>query len=143
MPEKENFIRILLRRLSIMKSFMVSSFKVAGSEPYLHNKIINKVLLLGCLLNILMWIYLFMNHVSSAYPVILHYNLFFGVDEVGEYDKIFILPGIGLVLLLINTLLANFFYRIERIAAYLLTFNTFILQALLLLASYLVIKVNS
>ena len=143
MQEKESFFRILRRRLDILKKFTISGVKVAAGEPYLHNKIISRVLIASLVVNIVTWIYLLASRTSDAYPIILHYNLFFGVDMVGEYDKVFIMPGIALAFLILNALLGNFFYKIERIASYLLTFNVLILQLLFLLSSYLIVKVNA
>jgi hypothetical protein len=143
MQEKENFFRILMRRLNILKRFTVTGLRVVSSEPYLHNRIICGTLISACIINGIMWSYLIINRTNDAYPIILHYNLFFGVDLVGEYDKVFIMPGIALAFLVLNTFLGNFFYKIERIASYLLTFNVLILQFLFMLASYLIIKVNA
>jgi hypothetical protein len=143
MQEKENTIKIILRRFVIFANFLTSGMKLIISGPYWHNKVISKVLLLDIILNISNWLYLFSKRTEGGFPIILHYNLFFGVDLVGDYNRLFLIPLIGLVIFILNSLFGNFFYKIERLASYLLTLNVLIIQIFLLLSSFLIIKVNS
>jgi len=97
---------------------------------------------LSALINALNWIFLLKNQKNSDYPIILHYNLFFGVDYLGDYNKIYTIPFVGVIIITINTILGHLLYRKEKLASYFLSFNTFIIQTFLLFASYLVIKIN-
>lgn len=142
MHEKENPLKIIARRIVIFTNFMVSGIKLTVSGSYWHNFIISKVLLLSCLANLSIWVYLFIRRINSSSPVILHYNLFFGVDSLGDYNKLFLLPLIGLFFLFLNSFLGYFFYKVERLASYLLTINILIVQIFLLLSGYLIIKAN-
>lgn len=144
MTEKENPLRVLMRRTKLFGKFLLSGIKVTSLRPYWHNREISRVLFLSAVINLSMWAYLFHSRgIKSDYPIILHYNLFIGVDALGDYEKVFLLPLAGLVLFLLNALLAQFFYKIERLASYMLTMNIFIIQIVLILASYLIVRVNS
>ncbi|MFA7169404.1 MAG: hypothetical protein WC178_00955 [Candidatus Paceibacterota bacterium] len=142
MQEKENIINILIRRAIIFKNFLFSGIKIAGFKPYWRNKEITRVLFLSMIINLIMWLYLFHNRIESDYPIILHYNLFFGVDALGSYEKIFLLPLAGAILFFLNATLGQFFYRTERLASYILTMNIFIIQIILMLSCHFIIRVN-
>ena len=143
MQEKENLIQILIRRAVIFKNFLLSGIKIAGLKPYWRHKEIARILFLSAVINIIMWLYLFHNRIDSDYPIILHYNLFFGIDAQGSYEEVYMLPLAGAIIFAVNAWLAQFFYKIERMASYLLTVNIFIIQVLLMLASYLIVRVNT
>lgn len=143
MEEKDNQLKIFLRRLLILKTFFVSGIKVNVLKPYWRQKEVARVLFLSAIANLVMWGYLYANRIESDYPVILHYNLFFGVDFLGNYSLTFFLPLIGLILLLLNAVLGQIFFRIERLASYILTLNIFFIQLLLLFACVLIVRTNS
>jgi len=44
----------------------------------------------------------------------LHYNIYFGVDLVGPWYDVFIIPVLGLVFMLLNIFLIFFFYKKEK-----------------------------
>jgi len=141
--KKENFIDIALRRVIILKKFLTSGMKLAIPKSYWKNKIIISALILSLLANISLWIFLFKNQKSSELPIILHYNLFFGVDYLGNYNEIYTMPIIGLIIIIINTFLGCLLYKKERLVSYFLVFNILIIQLILLFASYLIVKINS
>ncbi len=143
MKEKESPIKILLRRVNILKNFLFSGIKLSILKPYWHNKDVFRVILFSLFINFIIWIYLIDNYINIDTPIILHYNLFFGVDLLGAYIKVFLLPVSGLVILLINAILGQAFYKSERLASYLLTFNALMVQILLLISSYLIVRVNN
>lgn len=143
MEEKEGNLKVIVRRAIILKKFLTSGLKLTALKPYWHNSVIAQVLFVSALINASMWAYLLASHENMGDSIILHYNLFFGVDPRGDYSKVFYLPATGLIFLILNSTLGNYFYRIERLASYLLTLNTLLIQILLMLASYLIIRVNS
>jgi hypothetical protein len=61
-------------------------------------------------LNIANWYFAYLiNRTFKGDLIILHYNVNFGVDLIGNSNKIFITPLLGLIIVLINVfLLANF-----------------------------------
>lgn len=53
--------------------------------------------------------------------VIVHYNVYFGVDIIGDWAQIFMVPSIALLFSLANIFLAQWFYnQKERFASYVL-----------------------
>jgi predicted ATPase len=64
-----------------------------------------------------------------SYPVILHYNVFFGIDKMGQWQGILNVLAIGAVIFVINTIAALSLYRKkERIAAYMVLFGSLTVQ---------------
>ena len=68
-------------------------------------------------------------------PIVLHYNVYLGVDVIGDWWQVYFLPIISNLFLLINTILAHFFYqKKERLAAYIFLLASFFVQAGILIA---------
>ena len=77
------------------------------------------------------------------FPIILHYNVYFGVDVLDDWRKVYIMPLIGVFLLIINTLLGLYFYKNnERIASHILAMASLMIQLSLLVASASIILIN-
>jgi len=142
MQEKESGLKVFLRRLIILGKFIFSGVKVTAFKPYWRQKEVKSILVTSAIVNLTMWGYLYAYRIESDYPVILHYNLFFGVDFLGAYNMVFLLPFIGAIIFLLNALLGQFFFKIERLASYILTLNILIVQIFLMISSYLIIKTN-
>lgn len=101
------------------------------------------LLIFGFFANMINWIILWIWIEPVEFPIILHYNVYFGVDSVGDYKQVYILPFIGLILFLINLFLAMYFYaQKERIASYVLLMGTLMIQLSLIVASASVILIN-
>lgn len=96
----------------------------------------------GVLFNAGIWIALFWTVIPTDLPVILHYNVHFGVDEVGNWKNVFIMPTIAFVLLLFNLILARFFYFKEKPLAYLFAVSLVILQLLMAVGVISIILIN-
>lgn len=65
---------------------------------------------------------------------VLHYNVDFGVDLIGEPEKIYILPLLGLVLAVINTVLLGMVYKNDRFTASILLAATIFINIFLFIA---------
>lgn len=75
--------------------------------------------------------------------VILHYNVFLGIDLVGSGKHVFLMPLVGLFFLCINFALAHhFFNRKERIISHMLSLTSFIVQLGIGVATIAFIVVN-
>jgi hypothetical protein len=58
--------------------------------------------------------------------VVLHFNVYFGVDIVGSPWQALLIPGMSLLFLILNIPLAYRFYAVrERVAAHILLFASF------------------
>ena len=144
MPEKkERLLKIIVRRIFIFIKFLFSGLKLFLSSHFLKNKIIFNLITLSFILNLFLWIMFLQNKKEGDYPVILHYNLIFGVDYLDQYQKIYLISAMGLIILLLNLALGYYLYLKEKLASYLLVFSAFIVQIFLLFAGYLIIAINS
>lgn len=80
---------------------------------------------------------------GSSSSIILHYNVYFGVDLVGVWWQAYALPTLGVIFFLGHLFLARRFYlRAERIAAYLMLLSAGMLSFGLLIASASIAFIN-
>lgn len=123
---------------------MIAKFKFFFNEnEYLKNKIVFWLLFFSILVNLANWIILKIFIQPVDLPIILHYNVYFGVDIFGNWKETFFSPAIGLILLLINFILASYFYKNkERVASYLLLIAALMIQCGMLVYSVSLIVIN-
>ena len=113
------------------------------AQDFFQSQIARWLLLLSAVANLADWIALKIFIKPVDFPIILHYNVFFGVDTLGDWKETFYLPSIGLILLLINGRLALQLYKKkERIAGYLMLMAALMIQLSLLVASTSIIIIN-
>lgn len=118
-----------------MKSFFI--------QEYFRSVIVAWLLILSLIANLADWIILKLLIQPVEAPIILHYNVYFGVDLKGNYLQVFGIPLIGLFLFLINSLLSLKAYQgEERIASYLLLMATLMIQINLIVYSLSIILIN-
>jgi hypothetical protein len=112
-------------------------------EDFLRNPIIFWLLMPSLFFNIANWIVLAVFIKPIDKTIILHYNVYFGVDSMGHWSQAYIMPSIGLILLVINLFLADYFYlEKERVASYILLMSALMAQLSLLVASASIILIN-
>ncbi|HEX7586107.1 MAG TPA: hypothetical protein VF390_00505 [Patescibacteria group bacterium] len=112
-------------------------------QEYFKRAIVIWLVILSLAINLSEWIILKIFVQPVDFPIILHYNVYFGVDMVGNYKSVFLIPLIGLALFLVNFLLSLYFYRSkERIASYLLLMAALMIQLSLLVAALSIIIIN-
>lgn len=91
-------------------------------------------------LNIFIWVYIFLNFLGVKNFVTLHYNIFSGIDMVGSWSRLFILALFGFLVLTVNLVLVFYFYsREERKIVFVLLFNCLASQIILLISILLII----
>jgi hypothetical protein len=98
-------------------------------KEFFRSALVHWVLIGALILNAVNWglIAFFIRPVD--FPIILHYNVYFGVDVIGDWWQVYFLPLIGLIILMANAILGYMFYqRKERLVAHLLMLATFIVQ---------------
>ena len=113
------------------------------AQEYFKSHIVIWLLILSLAANLADWAILKIWVKPVDFPIILHYNVYFGVDLVGGYRQVYVLPLIGFVLFLINSTLSLYFYgQKERIASYILLMAVLMIQLSLIVASVSVILIN-
>jgi hypothetical protein len=108
----------------------------------LRNRIIGIGLLISLFLNLGIWIVLYMYIKPSQDPIYLHYNIYFGINLIGEWYKIYIIPLSGLLIILVNYLAGVTMYTSNRILSYLVVIFTIPVNLFLALAAVLLVFIN-
>jgi len=81
--------------------------------------------------------------ISGDNPYIpLHYNVYMGIDESGPWQRVFVLPAIGLVLLVVNSILQVVFYKREKVLSTFFAVATVATEAILLVSMVLIVLLN-
>lgn len=118
-------------------------FKNKGGS-FFQNTIVRFSLIIGTLLHAagLLILLAFVNPQQSS--VILHYNVYFGVDVIGDRIQIFLLPSIATLFFVMNIFLAKWLYdsRKERIAGYVLLLTSIMIGLGLVLAVSSIAMIN-
>jgi hypothetical protein len=108
-------------------------------------RFIRVFLLLALGLNLLAWaltLWFAVPRLRTSPFFALHYTVYFGVDQIGAPWKLLFLPLTGLVILAVNAALCLRLYRHERLAAGFLASLSPLIEALLLLVSFLTVLLN-
>lgn len=100
------------------------------------------MLSLSLILNLANWFWLLWKIKPQADPIFLHYNILFGVDYVGEWWRVLFLPLAGLLIFLINGLIAWIMFSKDKFAAELLNFVSLVCEIFLLVAGALLVFLN-
>ena len=81
--------------------------------------------------------------IASTTPFIpLHYNVYMGIDESGPWQQVFVLPAIGFVLLLVNTIFQVFLHKREKVLSTFFAIATVASEAILLVSMVLIVLLN-
>jgi hypothetical protein len=99
-------------------------------------------LALAVLGNLAMWVAVWWIVEPTDRPVILHYNVYFGVDAIGDWRNIYIMPALALAILLVNLVLSRFFFYKERLVSHLFAVMAFLAQLLMIVGLGSVILIN-
>jgi len=122
---------------------LVLKIKSFFKQEYFRSHIVIWLLILSIISNLADWILLRIYIKPVDFPIILHYNVYFGIDMTGNWRQVYVLPLIGIFLFLTNLLLSIYFYKQkERIASYLLLMATLMVQLSVIIASVSVIIIN-
>ncbi len=112
-------------------------------KEFLRDKIIKPLLILSLILNLGLFLFFYFFIKRSDIPIVLHYNVDWGVDYFGEVKNIFILPIAGLIIFLLNSVLAlRLWFKVKGLA-YFLAVTSLISEVFLWLASISLYIINS
>ncbi len=93
-------------------------------------------------LQALMWWYSATHLPNSTEQIFLHYTTVFGVDLVGAARQILYIPLFGLAMGLATIILSCGIYRLERLLSRLLLAAYFVVQTVLLVGLWFIIRLN-
>ncbi|NQT49089.1 hypothetical protein HQ571_00160 [Candidatus Kuenenbacteria bacterium] len=119
------------------------------STPARKNKLIIISSVIALVINLLIWALIYFKFYPAVYNlpeeqsfIPLHYNIYLGVDLFGRWQNVFILPGAGLFIFILNTILALIAYNKKEIVSYFLTISSVLCQIFFLIATILTILIN-
>jgi len=113
------------------------------SSLFFGNKFFILNLVFCLILNLLNWLIAYIKYSLVSGHIALHYNIYFGVDYFGSPFSIFIMPLAGLIILLINFILAYFVIARTKLLSYLLIGISSFYQVLLFIATILVVNLKT
>lgn len=80
--------------------------------------------------------------VGQTESVVLHYNIYFGIDKIGDWQNIYYLPLIGFFIIVINLLLSYWLHFYDKLISYFFLFIALFCQIILNLATFFIVLVN-
>ena len=126
----------MLKELSINPQFKV----------FIKNKYILPCVIFSLLLNILIWLLLYLKIGNQTESIALHYNIYFGIDMIGSWYKILMIPLGGIIILIYNWIISYFIYKQNNeniFLGYLLNFSSLFIHIILIISSILILIINS
>lgn len=111
-------------------------------KEFFKNTTIRLLVGLSLFLNIALFLFFYFFIRQSDISIVLHYNVDWGVDYFGEVKSIFTLPVVGMIIFLLNSILALKLWDKNRILSYFLATVTFLTQNLLIVSGIALYLIN-
>lgn len=92
--------------------------------------------------NLGLWTAIFAIVEPTERQMILHYNIYFGVDAIGDWRNIFFMPALAAIILAVNVFLSRFFYYKEKFVSYLFAAMALLIQLLVAVGLGSIILIN-
>ena len=99
--------------------------------------------MVALLLNSAAWLYLAAMIRPSEDLFILHYNIHFGVDFLGQWFAAFAPPLVGILFMIINSVLIWWFWMRLRVLSVITLTATIVIQGTLLGVAALLVALNT
>ena len=109
----------------------------------MREKTVGIPLLSALLLNLFMWAYLGWQIQPTEELLILHYTIHFGVDFLGRWLSVFVVPLVGLLFWLVNGARVWWFWNRMRILSQCVLAVTVVVQAALGGVALLLVALNT
>ncbi len=112
-------------------------------NPFFRDALSLNLLGLSFIFNLICWTILLWFVEPKTEPITLHYNVSLGIDLTGPWQRIFIIPLLGLLVIFVNTILANLLYKRYRLLSWLLSVTSFLAQVVIIITAILLIIENA
>ena len=109
---------------------------------YYRDPLIRINFLFSFLANLSLWLILIWQARNFDELISLHYNIYFGIDLLGYWYQIFLLPILGLGFFIINFMIASIIYNREKILSYFLAGTSSFVQIILTTSAIFIILIN-
>ncbi len=90
-------------------------------------------------MNAAVWLFLHARLVPQTEAMPIHYTIYFGIDLLGPWWYVYILPAAGLLVVLVNAVLAVVLYKQERPVSFFLAVSGLLVQVIVSITSYLIV----
>lgn len=101
------------------------------------------VALTAVLLNIGIWFFMFFKRQPDDYPLPLHYDVYGGVDTIDVWSKLYYLPILGIVIILINYAISALIADKDVMIAYFLNIASVLIQVILFVALFWIVYLQN
>ncbi|MFA5070081.1 MAG: hypothetical protein WC528_02265 [Patescibacteria group bacterium] len=118
------------------------NIKKINLKVFYQNKLFLINLLFSVLINLATWLLLSLEFKAQSDPVILHYNIYFGIDLIGPWYRVYLMPLFGFICFFINFFLSVIIYAKEKLLSYFLVFISSLMQIILIIATIFIIFQN-
>jgi len=131
-----------------MLAFFHQLIENLKTSPARKNKIILICTISSLVINLLIWALLIFKFrpiaLASAEKATLplHYNIYWGIDLFGQWYQSFILPALGLIILIMNFIFSILLYSKKILASYFFIIASVFIQTFLLISTILIILIN-
>ncbi|MDD3498042.1 MAG: hypothetical protein PHH24_00880 [Candidatus Moranbacteria bacterium] len=112
-------------------------------RQFIKNPLLSLIFGISILINLINFtaLFLFLRRLNNV--IILHYNVYLGVDIFGHRRQALFMPFVGFFFILVNLILAYYFFsQKERLISHVLSLTTLIIQLGLTVAGASIIMVN-
>ncbi len=97
---------------------------------------------IALLINIIHWLILYFKIKPNKEDVLLHYNVVYGADFIDKSIYLYWIPALASILLVLNFIVATFFYRKEKLASYFISIASVPVQVVFFVGTLVLILVN-
>lgn len=73
---------------------------------------------------------------------VLHYNIYFGIDLLGDWYETLFIPVAGFFMIIINGVVGIFIWRRDRVISYLFGIGSFLIAVIIATATGLLLYLN-
>lgn len=119
---------------------MLYSLKV-----YTQDRWVRALFFFSAVLELVIWGQVFYNmrYINKELTFIIHTNILAGANWYGQWWSIYYFPGAGLLVLLMNFFIALLLFKKDPILARCLAAATVVFEALLIVLTYTIIRINT
>lgn len=104
----------------------------------------NRVILsLWLVLNFTIWGWLIWHIQPQQDPIFLHYNILFGVGQLGPWWKLYLIPVLGLIIGFVNGTIGWVTFHKDKHISYFLNATTVLCHLFLGISTYLLVFLNT
>lgn len=117
---------------------------LSSKKTYFSDLQSRTALVVSLFINIIHWAILLINVSPSSEKILLHFNVVYGADLVGESYFAYIIPAVALIFFAFNLLLGRRLYnRNQKLASYFLNYFSVSVQMIFLAATIILININA